>query len=189
MEILALSAYLKSATQVLHEEVEKKLNAGKIFSPYYTIEDYKELIRQHYLFFNQFENLVFSSLAPEISEQLNVQGREKLSFLLKDMSDLGLEANESISTGLTLSAEEAMGFLYVMEGSTLGGNVIKKQLAALPHFNEIQLHFFGCYGPLTGKQWSAFKEVLDPSFTAAQYEEVLAGAKKAYEHLGVSQAS
>lgn len=189
METLALSAYLKSATQDLHERVEKKLNAGKIFSPHYTIEDYKELIRQHYLFFNQFETLVFNSLSPQISEQLDIQGREKLSFLLKDISDLGLDANDNTSTDLTLSAEEAMGFLYVMEGSTLGGNVIRKQLAALPQFNEVQLHFFGCYGPLTGKQWSTFKEVLDSSFTNAQHDNVLTGAKKAYELLGVSQAS
>mgnify|MGYP000988652637 CR=1 FL=1 len=184
MDTIALSAYLKSATQVLHEEVEKKLNAGKIFSPHYTTEDYKELIRQHYIFFNLFEKLVFSSLSPEISDRIDVAGRTKLLYLEKDMTELGLETNEKTTSELSLTTEEAAGFLYVMEGSTLGGNVIKKQLATLPQFTKIPFHFFGCYGPSTGKQWTTFKEVLDSSFTNNQYDNVLAGAVKAYSLLG-----
>ncbi|MFD2920411.1 biliverdin-producing heme oxygenase [Terrimonas rubra] len=183
MDTTLLSLYLKTATQSLHDRVEEKMNAKKIFTPFYTVEDYKQLIWQNYLFFSHFEEAVFNSFSPPLRTALQLPLRKKLPYLVADLEVLGLTASGTASYTDTCSEATAMGILYVMEGSTLGGNVIKKRLTSLPAFTDIYFNFFGCYQENTGPFWTQFKEVLDTRFTTDQYEEVYRGAVKAYDYM------
>jgi heme oxygenase (biliverdin-IX-beta and delta-forming) len=53
--------------------------------------------------------------------------------------------------------DQALGRLYVLEGSTLGGTFIDRHLAALPAFAGLRLRAFTPYGDGTGAMWAAFR--------------------------------
>ena len=54
--------------------------------------------------------------------------------------------------------DAALGRLYVLEGSTLGGVFIDRHLAALPRLAGLpRLHAFSPYGAETGAMWAAFR--------------------------------
>jgi heme oxygenase (biliverdin-IX-beta and delta-forming) len=54
--------------------------------------------------------------------------------------------------------DEALGRLYVLEGSTLGGTFISRHLATLPDLAATgRLRAFSPYGPDTGAMWHAFR--------------------------------
>ncbi len=53
--------------------------------------------------------------------------------------------------------DEALGRLYVLEGSTLGGTFIDRHLAGLPQLADVRLRAFSPYGPETGAMWHAFR--------------------------------
>lgn len=51
-----------------------------------------------------------------------------------------------------------LGALYVIEGSTLGGQLITRRLEPVVGLEGVS--FFRCYGEETGKRWREFQEVL-----------------------------
>ena len=53
--------------------------------------------------------------------------------------------------------DEALGRLYVLEGSTLGGTFIDRHLAALPGLADVRIRAFSPYGAETGLMWAAFR--------------------------------
>ena len=56
--------------------------------------------------------------------------------------------------------DEALGRLYVLEGSSLGGRFIDRHLATLPAFAGVRLRAFSPYGEATGQMWHAFRAVV-----------------------------
>ena len=53
--------------------------------------------------------------------------------------------------------DEALGRMYVLEGSTLGGTFIDRHLAGLPQLADVRLRAFTPYGTQTGAMWHAFR--------------------------------
>lgn len=179
----SLSEYLKENTKEFHDAVEAKFESRKIFDKSYTLNDYRKIINFNYLFHLNFENKTFDKISETTSQAIQLETRRKLHLLEKDLKNLEIEKNR-LNESITVNTEaEAMGILYVMEGSSLGGNVIKKQLLQNPEFIDLEFHYFGCYAEKTSENWKNFKEVLDAQFHPSQYEEVLAGTKKAYNFL------
>ncbi|MDP9960287.1 biliverdin-producing heme oxygenase [Chryseobacterium lathyri] len=178
-----VSEYLKQNTAEYHDAAEKLFNSEKIFNKTFTLEDYKKIINTNYLMLLHSEDKIFRSLSGKYSEKLQLNSRRKLSLIEKDLESLSLE-NQDASHSLEFNSEhEALGAMYVIEGSTLGGNVIAKQLSKTEGFDHVTFNFFGCYQENTGSMWKSFKEVLDTEVTKENYNEVLSGAKKLYTFL------
>jgi heme oxygenase (biliverdin-IX-beta and delta-forming) len=178
-----VSEYLKQNTAEFHDAAEKLFSSDKIFSKTFTLEDYKKIINTNYLMLLNSEDKIFNSLSDKFSEKLQLSDRKKLPLIEKDLASLSLE-NRTASHNLEFTNEnEALGAMYVIEGSTLGGNVIAKQLSKTEGFDEVTFNFFGCYQENTGSMWKNFKEVLDTEITEEKYDEVLSGAKKLYTFL------
>ena len=84
------------------------------------------------------------------------------------------------------SKERIFGSLYVIEGSTLGGQVISRHLKQKFELDEANgAAFFSGYGKETGKMWNGFRE----SITAfaennTNKEEIIAGANETFEKIG-----
>lgn len=78
-----------------------------------------------------------------------------------------------------------VGSLYVMEGSTLGGQVISRALAAADWTPAAGLTYFNPYGPDTGPQWRAF---MDWASEAAANDDPQAVADRANETFALLQA-
>ena len=55
--------------------------------------------------------------------------------------------------------DDALGRLYVLEGSTLGGTFIDRHLSGLPSLSGVRLRAFSPYGAQTGAMWHAFRRV------------------------------
>lgn len=178
-----VSEYLKQNTADYHDAAEKLFNSEKIFNKTFTLEDYKKIIHTNYLMLLHSEDKIFSRLSDKYSEKLQLNDRKKLSLIEKDIESLSLK-NQTVSYDLEFDNEhEAFGAMYVIEGSTLGGNVIAKQLSKTEGFDEVSFNFFGCYQERTGAMWKNFKEVLDTEIAEESYNEVLSGAKKLYTFL------
>jgi heme oxygenase len=178
-----VSEYLKQNTAEYHDAAEKLFNSEKIFNKTFTLEDYKKIIGTNYLMLLHSEDKIFNNLSDKFSEKLQLSDRKKLPLIEKDLESLALQ-NRTASHELEFSNEnEALGAMYVIEGSTLGGNVIAKQLSKTEGFDDVTFNFFGCYKENTGPMWKNFKEVLDTEVTEEKYDEVLSGAKKLYSFL------
>ncbi|KAA0127043.1 biliverdin-producing heme oxygenase [Chryseobacterium sp. SN22] len=178
-----ISEYLKQHTAAYHDAAEKLFNSKKIFDRTFTLEDYKKIIGTNYLMLLHSEDRIFSSLSGDLAERLQLEDRKKLPLIEKDLASLSLK-NRTADHELEFTSEnEALGALYVIEGSTLGGNVIAKQLSKTEGFEGVTFNFFGCYRENTGPMWKNFKEVLDTKVDEQNYDEVLSGAKKLYTFL------
>jgi len=55
--------------------------------------------------------------------------------------------------------DQALGRLYVLEGSTLGGVFIDRHLSSLPSLADVRVAAFSPYGADTGSMWAAFRQV------------------------------
>lgn len=183
MSAKLLSEYLKENTKQFHDHVEAKYQSQRIFDKSYTLDHYRKIIWFNYLFHLNFEKIVFEKINEETAKAIQLEARRKLNLLEIDLENLSLERNKPDDLIFVENEAEAMGVLYVMEGSSLGGNVIKKQLSANPYFADVNFNYFGCYDQKTGEYWKNFKEILDHKFTEPQFSQVLAGTKKAYQFL------
>jgi heme oxygenase len=84
--------------------------------------------------------------------------RRRAALFASDLAALGTPGT---GTGPELPApagtDEAIGRLYVLEGSTLGGAFIDRHLATVPELSGLRLQAFSPYGPETGAMWHGFR--------------------------------
>jgi heme oxygenase len=94
-------------------------------------------------------------------------GRYRLDLIDRDLTALGLPRAQieaapmcPAAAGLAASAEIALGSLYVLEGSALGGQIISRALKTAPWLPPGGLSYFDPYGPETGVMWRGFQAAL-----------------------------
>ncbi len=154
---------LKRETWECHQRLEGKLN---LFDPTFTSADYRGLLEKFLGYYRPFENQL-KELAGLGVWMPDLDRRLKTALLEADLIVLGVAAEE-----LTLiqscqaipkvdSVASAFGCLYVLEGSTLGGQFLYR------HFSQslgIRRHngggFFHGYGDETEAMWRTFGEGL-----------------------------
>lgn len=178
-----ITILLKEQTKTLHDLVEEKLKSAKIMDKSFTLKEYHQILRYNYSFIHHFEDSVFSKISAENAQKLNLEQRRKLPFIHKDLAVFQDIKSESLETLEIISETEALGILYVMEGATLGGNVIAKNLAKNPDFAGMIFNYFGCYGDQTGFLWKNFREVIEEEANNSNAEDFFIGAKRAYQFL------
>jgi len=159
---LPVAELLKQETSVQHQASESLLmpTLNKIA----TRAQYAALLHTFYGFFHPLEQLIThyvgSDILPDIAERRNA------ALILQDLHALGFSTDalpQSDALPAVSSTAEALGALYVMEGSTLGGRVISRMLLKKEglQLNEEHLRFFGGYGEATGSKWKAFVQLLN----------------------------
>jgi heme oxygenase (biliverdin-IX-beta and delta-forming) len=173
---------IKSRTALSHLRVEQSALMRPIADQTLTPEKYAYILRKFYGFFQPLEDMIG---AIEGVEQVlpDVKGRRKASLLLQDLQVLGLAPGLAHSLPLCQDLPEvstpsqAMGCLYVMEGSTLGGKFISKQVQeALGLRPEGGTAFFSGYGKDTGSRWKDFRESLVRHSEETAMDETIIGA-------------
>ena len=95
---------------------------------------------------------------PDDAAALHWSRRRRAGLFAADLAALGAPVPVG-APGLpdVRGTDEALGRMYVLEGSTLGGTFIDRHLAALPSFAGVQLRAFSPYGAATGSMWAAFR--------------------------------
>jgi heme oxygenase len=161
MANLPLSEQLKENTQTNHQALEKQVIL--LIKAIQTPDDYGNLINLFYSYFGGVELLVDSSL--KIERIPDYPDRRKTASLSHDLFTLGI-AKASLAVGNDLpqinNHLQAIGAMYVMEGSTLGGVHISKMIQQrLPSLDEQALTFFNGYRSDTQAMWQKFKTAID----------------------------
>ena len=134
------------------------------------------MLRGFYGVLRQLEPAMLALAPPALAD------RGKLVLLRRDLAALGMSAAEidaipsPEAPWLPATRPEALGALYVMEGSTLGGKLIVKALRRLPDWPLAAQSYFDPYGAETGARWQAFK--LHLNSTAPQDGDAVVEAAK-----------
>lgn len=163
MTQLLLSTKIKEDTKKAHQELEKKvvLQMKAIRSS----SDYANFLNSFYVYFNAIEQLIAPYITAEVLPDL--AERRDSKYLKLDIQELGYEIQNSpeISLPEINSLCEALGAMYVMEGSIMGGPIIVDILKK----NGIPkgFSFFSGYGANTGKMWANFIAVLNTQVNTA----------------------
>lgn len=165
---------LRAGTQACHQRLEDRL---PFFSDDFDLPAYRRLMQAYYGFHAPLQALLADHQGSE---------RAKTAVLEHDLLALGLSRAEVAALprcqALPATADEAsvLGVMYVIEGSTLGGQVLKRAMAErLGIDSDHGARFLDVYGPLTGAHWRSFLQRLDQP--AASHPQTVAAAIATFE--------
>ncbi|WP_147261962.1 biliverdin-producing heme oxygenase [Blastococcus sp. TF02A-26] len=150
---------LRSATAAEHERVEETLG---LMDPRLTRERLATVLELMHGFWLAAEEGLdgWADREPRAAAELQWADRRRAALFAADRRTLGSPAAEPARPGLppVAGTDEALGRMYVLEGSTLGGTFIDRHLATLPELSGgVRLRAFSPYGPETGPMWHAFR--------------------------------
>jgi heme oxygenase (biliverdin-IX-beta and delta-forming) len=178
---------LKTETRPYHDRIEEVGFSTQIMSGQLTLEEYKMLVINNYRIHKLVEDTLEQNPQVKNLEGLEFDNRKKTAMLAKDLESLGLNPADYTTDDITLDLSDfhtAMGVYYVLEGSTLGGSVIARQLAKneqIAAAGVTEFNFYGCYGDMVGPRWKAFQQVLiNVATDTAAEDKMVAGASAAF---------
>ena len=156
---------LRSATREHHARLERVLDIPDSIG---SEADYTRLLVRMYGFYTPLERRLRTFDDALREHGVRVRPRLKAEKLELDLHAFGWTP-DAVSA-LPLCAElpcvstdaHALGCLYVLEGSTLGGQIISRRIRqALEIDGDAGLAFFRAYGAHTGRMWQGFVEGLN----------------------------
>ncbi|ADO74763.1 Bacteriophytochrome heme oxygenase BphO [Stigmatella aurantiaca DW4/3-1] len=179
---------LKLETRPHHERAEQ---AVRLMEPALTPAGYRRHLEALWGLHAPLEERLAERLTGSMPE-LRIGERRKAALLEVDLRALGHDAASLAclprAAGLPPlpGVPEALGCCYVLEGSTLGGQVLLRHLSR--HFEGVPVGpfaFFRAYGEQTGPMWRAFGEALTRASSEAASEvfdgRVIQGAQETFE--------
>ena len=180
---MTLRVRLKNETRTNHDRAET--NLACLMSPTLSKEQYVRVLQGMHAFHAWFEKSLEQLPETLQAREFYLSNRKKLQKVQADLATLGalpkpntldldLKANQELNAGL-------WGMLYVIEGSTLGGQVIKKNLEAVLGISEESgASYFSGYGAENGKMWQSFLKAMDNDVTREKPDVVVAAADQAF---------
>jgi heme oxygenase len=113
--------------------------------------------------------------------------RGRARFAAADLQALGVAREEIARVPVCQAAARlhrsdaiTMGSVYVMEGSTLGGEVIARALRAEPWLPAQGLQYFSPPDRQARSDWIALKAWAEAHFPPARWDEVAQGARETF---------
>ncbi|MBC6109463.1 biliverdin-producing heme oxygenase [Pedobacter fastidiosus] len=181
---------LRAETADKHKELESLMFVNEIMNNSLSVIDYKKLLTINYIIHQKLENKLANMLDADLAEKLKMNDRLKLSSLEKDLQywDIDNLTLPELNFELFIprkNTAEVLGALYVLEGATLGGNVIKKHILANSNFATAEggLNYYGVYGDELGTKWKNFVSILNESVSEADYKACVNSANETFENL------
>jgi len=177
-------AKLKAATRSAHDAIDRELD---LVGTALTATRYRSLIVRFYGFYLPLETVLFSAQAWPATG-IDPELRRKAPMLLTDLQALDIDFAEAALCEEMPDMETAarrLGCLYVVEGSTLGGQIIgrhlRQNLGITPQSGG---RFFAGYAENTGRMWQAFLTQLEAQANSAtEQDDIVRGALSTYETL------
>lgn len=175
---------IKTKTADSHKKLESLSVSASILSPDMKIEDYIHYLSLMHDVHKNTEEIVYPLLSNIIDD---LEQRRKKHLIEEDF--LFLNHNKTASSQVfnktEMSTAFALGVFYVIEGSTLGGRFILKNIVTNPQLSNDQgVSYFKGYGDKTGSYWKNFLNVL------AEYEQnnncadsIIEGAVYAFDNI------
>ena len=143
---------IRRATRDEHRATEAAV--GLLHAPI-TDASYGTFLRLTWGAMMPLERQLLASPLAAIAE-LDVRSRQRMPALAADLGAIGIAAHALAVTPVSpdlSTAARALGALYVVEGSTLGGAFLARRVGAtLP---AAPLRYLNGHGPATGAKWKA----------------------------------
>lgn len=180
--------FLKQGTEDIHKITEDKNLAKYILDHSISIEDYNTLLTINYNAYTTIEQALVQkkSKFDEILHPFIDTGKsERLLHDIKKMDSNkhnNLISNPNSSKYTIHSQFEAIGALYVIEGSMLGGLLINKHLSKCTQLKEVNAFSFFSHDPkATLNRWKTFCSTINQmNFDHTEKETALVSAKKTF---------
>lgn len=174
---------LKENTAILHRQLEQSSITSALMRAEIKASDYALYLAAMREVIAWCETSVFPQVNSVI---LNVDGRRKLNAIDHDLLALRPEIPFQVppfeKLPDALSLPKALGSMYVLEGSSLGGIVIVKQLQHQPFLTQNTSRFLTVYGKNTGFYWKKFIDDLSRYAIAHNVEnEIIEGAQDTFK--------
>lgn len=170
---------LKEETKLFHSSVEKVLI--KELKQLSSIDAYLNLLLILHNFYDSIENRTQELIDETILADIRL--RKHVPRLEMDLTFSGSNfiMDKNPFSNKINTPSYALGVVYVMEGSTLGGQIIsamiKKQLSIN---NEPILNYFSSYKEEIGRMWTNFRYNLENSSYKINQTELINGAKDTF---------
>lgn len=178
---LSRTKRLKAATRAAHEELDGFIMSAK---PFENRENFGKFVQTQHLFHSEldalFGNETLDALLPDL------KGRRRLALIEQDLEDLtvakpAMENHHFNNSAETLDLPEALGWLYVVEGSNLGAAFLLKDAAKLGLGETFGARHLAGAPEGRGLHWRTFVAALDAiSLTQDEEDRVIAGARAAF---------
>ncbi|GGJ26744.1 biliverdin-producing heme oxygenase [Deinococcus roseus] len=165
---------LKDQTREVHLNLENTLDLLALRDA----QRYQQLLCAFHAVHQVLEPLVYGR--SEWATLPDLQPLPKLPWLDADLAFFEVTASPERPTDFQLADWQAvLGAVYVMEGSTLGGQVIGRHLATLGITPQTGGRFFSGYQQDTGVHWKQTRHLIESQTTDPQ--KVLQGALDTFQ--------
>ena len=151
---------LKHETANAHRMLESARHSINLMHPAVTLHQYRAWLNMMLPVVAFTEKVIFPLTAPFIYD---LEERKKYPKLINDLRLLGnpMTLNEVPAVrewhNILPNSTQAMAHLYIMEGSTLGGNIISKHISGVLGLNAANgAGYINCYAGKTGQMWKTF---------------------------------
>ncbi len=175
---------LKEATKPAHSRLEMTVD---LLNSALDLESYQNLLLKFYGFYAPVEPQLLRVIKLQ-SIDFDYEARLKVPLLTGDLRNLNGENFDFDTVEICGDAPaldtfaQTLGCLYVLEGATLGGQIISRSLKRNLNLTaENGAAFFNGYGERTGQMWKAFGAMANAQAeTFNRDEEIIASAQETF---------
>ncbi|MDF1751424.1 MAG: biliverdin-producing heme oxygenase [Verrucomicrobiales bacterium] len=175
---------MRSRTSDIHSQVEREISLEKHLGD---LSGYRDLLlRFASIWIPVEESIKASELRNCDTIELNRRMRSEdirndLTTVKSRLSDRSSGLDDLIAV-TEMTMEEAVGALYVLEGSRFGGSVILREAGHLGITPALGGKFFSGYGKETGAMWKQFTNWADSVLAADRLECAADGADQCFSY-------
>lgn len=176
-------ARLKHETALAHAQIEQQVD---LFSRITSRAAYIGLLQRCWGFYVPVERAL-KQFADWQAYDFNIAARMKAAHIERDLRVLGMPAARITTlpqcTGVPRldTFPAAVGCLYVLEGATLGGQIITQQVRqTLGLTPAAGCTFFNSYGTAIGPMWQAFRALAVRVATPANEALIVGAAQRTF---------
>lgn len=182
---LSVMDALRACTRNAHDQIEGNPLSAALVAQSLPLSGYKLLLCVYEELHLLLEKALSRATHPVV-QSLWSEERSKLPYLRADLTVLGAlslslpaavsEAIDTFAKTLKELADEApiawLGMFYVLEGSTLGGQVLKTHIKQAYGFEEEGFSYFTPY-ERPGLMWRAFKQEMNDAIQSDEEKRLL----------------
>ncbi|MBF4507756.1 biliverdin-producing heme oxygenase [Flavobacterium sp. JLP] len=174
--------HLKNHTASAHKKLENLSVSKSILYADMKIGEYCHYLSLMYDVHKSTEDVIFPFLKDIV---FDLKEREKTHLIYNDLLFLNFNKNGSsiVFENQKITTAFALGILYVIEGSSLGGRYILKNVETIQGLDQQEgISYFTGYGNKTGSYWKNFLNTLTEYQQKNKCEnEIIEGAGYAFE--------
>lgn len=177
----AILPRLRLETRPFHDGIEANAFNQALTASTVTAAQTAHFLARMYGFVQPYE-AALQQHAPIFGPEWQLEQRYRAPLILDDLARLGYPGQPPLCPNMPPldTRAQLLGAMYVLEGSTLGGQVIARQLAAAGIDGR---SFFAGRAERTGPLWKQFGQLLEAAAAAEDADAVVASAILTFQTL------